>query len=377
MLRIVEYSASVLQSSALDSEKEVIIRVLAKIGRLVLKNKYLKSEFQNLTVRFFIPLLGSDNPLLVALTLELLSLYLPFGELDNQAVNRLMELVYDRITNGQFLVIRYNAILAFTALLSHRAALEAAAPHFSRILEIYVGMLSSFEHESLLSCLESIVKHFSQEVVAFAPELISHLVHLFASLCRGKEQPEDEDEPDSNSPATAALSTITQLLDCSLSPEVYLKVSAEITELFRGIFSAYEGYFDAILSLFNVLLHHASAIVDFNYPYVACRKLLEGDNSLLELAQLPHEAALEISSAEQADSEFSEELVSILKNLIQKMPIELLRRYPYPNHPQLILCLIENKRLEVGEIYRLDTSQVDQAWLPYIVGYTQLIYGVG
>jgi hypothetical protein len=40
-----------------------------------------------------------------------------------------------------------------------------------------------------------------------------------------------------------------------------------------------------------------------------------------------------------------EDLLSILKNLIQKMPNDILKRYPYPTHPELLLCLIENKRL--------------------------------
>jgi hypothetical protein len=46
MIRIVEYSASILSSaSASDSEKEVVVRVLTKIGKQLLKNKYLKAEF--------------------------------------------------------------------------------------------------------------------------------------------------------------------------------------------------------------------------------------------------------------------------------------------------------------------------------------------
>jgi hypothetical protein len=46
MIRMVEYSASVLSSAtASDSEKEVVVRVLTKIGKLLLKNKYLKAEF--------------------------------------------------------------------------------------------------------------------------------------------------------------------------------------------------------------------------------------------------------------------------------------------------------------------------------------------
>jgi hypothetical protein len=177
-------------------------------------------------------------------------------------------------------------------------------------------------------------------VVAYAPELISHLIHLFGSLCKTAENQEEDDEPDSNSPATAALSTISQILSCKLSDEVYHKVSKDLTELFQGIFGTYEGYFDAILSLFNVLVHQANSIIDFNYPYAACRKLLEGDNNLLSCANLPHDITEELRNVAQADSEFEEEIVSILKNLIQKMPVDILKRYPYPSHPQLILCLI-------------------------------------
>lgn len=42
MLRMVEYAAGVLQTGN-DSQKEVVIRMLSKIGRLIFKNKYLKS----------------------------------------------------------------------------------------------------------------------------------------------------------------------------------------------------------------------------------------------------------------------------------------------------------------------------------------------
>jgi hypothetical protein len=85
---------------------------------------------------------------------------------------------------------------------------------------------------------------------------------------------------------------------------VYLQVSTELIQLFRGIFGPFSDYFDAILSLFNVLVHQATEIADFNYPYIACRKLLEGDNSILYNSSLPQDVILELSNAEAADSEF-------------------------------------------------------------------------
>ena len=194
MIRIVQYSANVLQTSTNDLEKEVIIRILSKIGKLILKNKHMKSQFQNLTVQYFIPLLLNENPLLNAQCCELLSLYLPFGQLDNQTVTSLMELIYQKIVNSKFLVVKYNAILSFTALLNHKAALEAAMPHFKNILEIYVSILNTFDHQNLIDCLQSIVKYFSNEIVGYAPELITHLLTMFNSLSKNTEEDDQDDD---------------------------------------------------------------------------------------------------------------------------------------------------------------------------------------
>ncbi len=90
-------------------------------------------------------------------------------------------------------MVRYHAILAFTALLGHKAALEAARPHFQAILEIYVKTLNTFDHESLLECLETIVKHFDREIVAFAPDLMNHLLRMFCSLAKVEQDDNEED----------------------------------------------------------------------------------------------------------------------------------------------------------------------------------------
>ena len=64
-----------------------------------------------------------------------------------------MEQIYAKIIDKNSFVVRYNAILAFTALLNKKSALQASKPHFSTILEIYVDMLNSFDHENLIQCL--------------------------------------------------------------------------------------------------------------------------------------------------------------------------------------------------------------------------------
>ena len=45
-MRMVEYSANILSSNtSADTYKEVIVRILTKIGKLILRNKFLKSQF--------------------------------------------------------------------------------------------------------------------------------------------------------------------------------------------------------------------------------------------------------------------------------------------------------------------------------------------
>ena len=69
--------------------------------------------------------------------------------------------------------------------------------------------------------------------------------------------------------------------------------------------------------------------------------------------------------------------MSILKNLIQKMPSDILMRYRYPTHPELLLCMIENQKVPPGDLASLDTSQVPAVWSPYLKSYCALVYGVG
>lgn len=44
------------------------------------------------------------------------------------------------------LVVRYKAILGFSALLSHEEAVALTKPHFSNILGIYVKIMDELDH---------------------------------------------------------------------------------------------------------------------------------------------------------------------------------------------------------------------------------------
>jgi hypothetical protein len=80
---------------------------------------------------------------------------------------------------------------------------------------------------------------------------------------------------------------------------------------------------------------------------------------------------------ESSDTEYEVNLISILKNLIQKLPDNILRKYPYPIHSELILALIENKRLSLNDIGQLNTSLVDGIWAQYLQSYKAVVYGEG
>ena len=59
------------------------------------------------------------------------------------------------------------------------------------------------------------------------------------------------------------------------------------------------------------------------------------------------------------------------------MPMEILMRYRYPTHPELLLCMIENQKIPPADLTSLDTSQVGSVWNPYLKSYCSLMFGVG
>lgn len=148
--------------------------------------------------------------------------------------------------------------------------------------------------------------------------------------------------------------------------------------MIRQIFDDLQNYFSEVLSLINVLVYKAKAVTDAETVYVVCRRLLEGKNCPISLNHLTYEVAgLLKKITESSDTEYEANLISILKNLIQKLPDSILHKYPYPLHSELILALIENKRLALNDIGKLDTSLVDGIWVQYLQSYKSIVYGEG
>ena len=56
------------------------------------------------------------------------------------------------------------------------------------------------------------------------------------------------------------------------------------------------------------------------------------------------------------------------------MPDQILHNYPYPTKPELVLCMIENKKLSPEALQFLDTSEFDQQWSSIVQSYTSVIY---
>lgn len=59
------------------------------------------------------------------------------------------------------------------------------------------------------------------------------------------------------------------------------------------------------------------------------------------------------------------------------MPDNILHKFPLPTNPQLILALIENKRLQNNQLVNLDTREVDEIWAMILQSYSFIVYGVG
>lgn len=59
------------------------------------------------------------------------------------------------------------------------------------------------------------------------------------------------------------------------------------------------------------------------------------------------------------------------------MPEQILHYYPYPTNQELLLCLIENKKLTPDQISMLPTNQIDIQWNLILQSYTSFVYGIG
>jgi len=57
--------------------------------------------------------------------------------------------------------------------------MELVKPYLSKILEIYLDILSKHDLEELVESLSGIVEHFSQDISPYALELTKHLTGLF------------------------------------------------------------------------------------------------------------------------------------------------------------------------------------------------------
>lgn len=84
-----------------------------------MKNQYLKENFENLVVQYFIPLLKNQNPIVVSETMKLLSEYLVMATLSSSTITQLLGDLYNQMS-GNLLVLKYHAILAFTKLLDNQ-----------------------------------------------------------------------------------------------------------------------------------------------------------------------------------------------------------------------------------------------------------------
>ena len=69
--------------------------------------------------------------------------------------------------------------------------------------------------------------------------------------------------------------------------------------------------------------------------------------------------------------------MAILKNIIQKAPDQVLRNYPWPTHQELILALIENRRISAEELGGLNTSSVNELWSTYLSAYSWVVFNIG
>ena len=258
LIKFIEYAAVALPDLAVSMRRKVtIFQLISKLKTEILKNEYLRGSFGNFMIKYFLPFLSNDNPILVSACCELLEKYLVSITLETNVVQPLIAKLYDCL-NHKYTVVRFKSILAFTSLIDDGRAVELVRPHFDTILKIYISLIDQIDHESLLKSLEKIVKHFGQEILSYAPQLTKHLLSLFYKhISKDPEDiEEDENERDGvDGNASAALGTIREILDTILPPRIYYDLFPSLMELLLFIIDKKLDYMEETLTILAVALH--------------------------------------------------------------------------------------------------------------------------
>lgn len=376
IIRFVEYAATSLLDTAVPAERKVtIIYLIGYLNIKILANDFLRQQISQFVVRYLLPFLKVTNSVLLSTTCEVLSIYLSKVSVDPSALESLVSELYNCL-NNKLLVIRYKAILAFTAMLEHDEAVLIVKPHFNNILTIYVRILDELDHERLLRSLQSMVGKFKQEISQMGDKLIQHMIRMFMKYSVAKEQQEaeDEEQDDAENAAIASLSTIREILNTGLGGAMCFEVSGSLIQLFIYILENDLQYVTEIIDVLVSLLYHADRLSDYVFLYLTFRAMLEG-KLLPTSLQCPR---MDIVVKIQQSFEEVDEILSVLKNLIRIMPPEVLHGYPMPTNPGLLLCLIENKLIQPEQLANLNLVEVDAAtWSPTLQSYLALVYGIG
>jgi hypothetical protein len=119
LIRFIEYAASTLIDQNIAAERKVtVIYLIGYLQSKILQNDFLKQQISKFVGDYLIPFLKANNLIILSTTCEVLAIYLEIMTFDRQAMEPVVEALYNCLLNKS-LVIRYKAIIAFTALLSH------------------------------------------------------------------------------------------------------------------------------------------------------------------------------------------------------------------------------------------------------------------
>jgi hypothetical protein len=119
LIRFIEYAASTLVDQNIAPERKVtVIYLIGYLHVKILQNDFLRQQISKFVADYLIPFLKASNLILLSTTCEVLAIYLERITLDRQAMEPAVEALYNCLLSKS-LVVRYKAIMAFTALLSH------------------------------------------------------------------------------------------------------------------------------------------------------------------------------------------------------------------------------------------------------------------
>ena len=158
--------------------KEALIRILGFLKEIILDNKLLSVQIEEILKNYIFPEFTSPIGFLRMRTCWIFQEFDFLQFADKNFVNAVIENIANCLMDPQIPVI-YMACVNLNEITEDDIVRKKLKPILPRILELILNIMDKIDNEEIVFSLESIIESFKEDITPFALELLQHLKNAF------------------------------------------------------------------------------------------------------------------------------------------------------------------------------------------------------